>query len=151
MVFSGVLRLLQLTTFTKYIIKFEINFKELIISWKNSQEPCTFSCLFMTQKACKNGVVGHLCAHTLYAKLGQENLLRMVRWMRWHCHPDTGLEIRAPVVWSRARSLGHRSLDNIKYLQVSEELHFVSLKLECQKRDEPAIFIAIIMDTMTHL
>ena len=35
MVFSGVSRLLQLTTITKYyIIKFEINFKELIISWK---------------------------------------------------------------------------------------------------------------------
>ena len=55
MVFSGVSRLLQLTTITKYyIIKFKINFKELIISWKNSQEPCKLSCLFMTQKARMN-------------------------------------------------------------------------------------------------
>ena len=31
----------------------------------------------------------------LSAKLGQENILRMVRWMRWHCLPDTDLEIRS--------------------------------------------------------
>ena len=46
---------------------------------KKTQEPCTFSCLLMTQKAWMNGVVGHLCAHNLNAKLGQDNLLRMVR------------------------------------------------------------------------
>ena len=28
----------------------------------------------------------------IYAKLGHENLLRMVRWERWHCPPDTGFE-----------------------------------------------------------
>ena len=28
------------------------------------------------------------------APLGQENLLRIVRWIRWHCPPDTGLAIR---------------------------------------------------------
>ena len=39
------------------------------------------------------------------AKLGQENLLRMVRWLRWHCPPDTGFEIRALAVWGRARYL----------------------------------------------
>ena len=39
------------------------------------------------------------------AKLGQENLLRMVRWLRWHCPPDTGFEIRALAVWGRARHL----------------------------------------------
>ena len=110
MVFSEVSRLLQLTTITKYyIIKFEINFKELIISWKNSQ-------------ARMNGVAGHLCAYNLYAKLCQENILRMVRWMRWHCPPDTGLDIRSPVVWGRARSLGNRGSPYIKYLQGSEEL-----------------------------
>ena len=27
----------------------------------------------------------------------------MVRWLRWHCPPDTGFEIRAPAVWGRAR------------------------------------------------
>ena len=41
----------------------------------------------------------------IWAKLGQENLLRMVRWMRWHCPPDTGFEIRALAVWGRARYL----------------------------------------------
>ena len=35
----------------------------------------------------------------MYAKLGQENLLRMVRWMRWHCLLDTGFEIRALAIW----------------------------------------------------
>ena len=29
--------------------------------------------------------------------------MRMVRWLRWHCPPDTGLEIRALAVWGRAR------------------------------------------------
>ena len=29
----------------------------------------------------------------------------MVRWLRWHCPPDTGFEIRALVVWGRARYL----------------------------------------------
>ena len=29
----------------------------------------------------------------------------MVRWLRWHCPPDTGFEIRALVVWGRARHL----------------------------------------------
>ena len=41
-------------------------------------------------------------------KLGQENLLRMVRWIRWHCPPDTEFKIRALAVWGRARYfLGH--------------------------------------------
>ena len=29
----------------------------------------------------------------------------MVRWLRWHCPPDTGFEIRAVAVWGRARYL----------------------------------------------
>ena len=29
----------------------------------------------------------------------------MVKWLRWHCHPDTGFEIRALAVWGRARYL----------------------------------------------
>ena len=41
----------------------------------------------------------------IQAELGQENLLRMVRWLRWHCPPDTGLKIRALAVWGRARYL----------------------------------------------
>ena len=29
----------------------------------------------------------------------------MVRWLRWHCPPDTGFEIRALAVWGRERYL----------------------------------------------
>ena len=36
----------------------------------------------------------------------------MVRWLRWHCPPDTGFEIRALAVWGRAR-----------YLSVTETPH----------------------------
>ena len=36
----------------------------------------------------------------------------MVRWLRWHCPPDTGFEIRALEVWGRAR-----------YLSVTEAPH----------------------------
>ena len=41
----------------------------------------------------------------IQAKLGQENLLRRVRWVRWHCPTDTGFEIQALEVWGRARCL----------------------------------------------
>ena len=56
----------------------------------------------------KHGWMGLLAIFVhiiLYAKLCQENILRMVSW---HCPPDTGLEIRALVVWGRARPLGNR-------------------------------------------
>ena len=36
----------------------------------------------------------------------------MVRWLRWHCPPDTGFEIRALAVWDQAR-----------YLSVTEASH----------------------------
>ena len=36
----------------------------------------------------------------------------MVRWLRWHCPPDTGFEIRALAVWGQAR-----------YLSVTEAPH----------------------------
>ena len=35
-----------------------------------------------------------------------------MRWLRWHCPPDTGFEIRALAVWGRAR-----------YLSVTEAPH----------------------------
>ena len=51
----------------------------------------------------------------------------MVRWMRWHCHPDTGFEIRAPAVWGRARYLSVKEAPhNIESLRVS------GVKLVCQ-------------------
>ena len=51
----------------------------------------------------------------IQAKLGQENLLRMVRWVRWHCPPDTGFEIQTLKVWGGAR-----------YLSVTVRLSFTS-------------------------
>ena len=36
----------------------------------------------------------------------------MVRWLKWHCPPDTGFEIRTLAVWGRAR-----------YLSVTEAPH----------------------------
>ena len=36
----------------------------------------------------------------------------MMRWMRWHCPPDTGFEIGALAVWGRAR-----------YISVTEAPH----------------------------
>ena len=41
----------------------------------------------------------------IQAKLGQENLLRIVRWVRWHCPLDTGFEIQTLDVRGRARYL----------------------------------------------
>ena len=32
-------------------------------------------------------------------------ILRYFSWLRWHCPPDTGFEIRALAVWGRARYL----------------------------------------------
>ena len=61
----------------------------------------------------KNGVLGHLCAHIGWP--GQENLLRMVRWMRWHRPPDTGFEIRALAVWGRDATSRARRLPTIFY------------------------------------
>ena len=39
-------------------------------------------------------------------KLGQENILRIVKWMRWHCtkSSDTVFKIRALAFWGRARN-----------------------------------------------
>ena len=44
--------------------------------------------------------------------LRPENLLRMAKWVRWHCRPDTGFEIETLEVWGRAR-----------YLSVTEDPH----------------------------
>ena len=62
-----------------------------------------------------HGVLGHLYAHKSY-KLGEENLLRMVRWMTRHCPPDTGIEI----ILARARYLSVTEAPrNIESLRVS--------------------------------
>ena len=49
----------------------------------------------------------------------------MVRCMRWHCPPDTGIEIRALVVWGQARYLSvTKAPHNIESLRVSGEETF---------------------------
>ena len=58
------------------------------------------------------------------AQLGQKSLLRMVRWVRWHC--PGGL-------WPSTLPLDHLgSLHNIESSR-AEKKHFVSLKLEGQR------------------
>ena len=37
----------------------------------------------------------------------------MVRWLRWHCPPDTGFEIRPLAVWGRAPTSRSRRLPTI--------------------------------------
>ena len=47
----------------------------------------------------------------------------MVRWIRWHCPPDTWFEIRALEVWARYLSVTEAP-HNIESLRVSEEETF---------------------------
>ena len=47
----------------------------------------------------------------------------MVRWLRWHCPPDTGFEIRALAVWGRAR-----------YLSVTEAPHNTNFHTRMAKK-----------------
>ena len=53
----------------------------------------------------------------------------MVRWMRWHCPPDTGIEIRALAVWGRARYLSvTEAPHNTEFHTWMGKKHFLSLK-----------------------
>ena len=58
-----------------------------------------------------------------------ENLLRMVRWTRWHCPPYTAFKIRTLTVWGRARYFFHTILS---FYEWAETKHCVSLKLKGQ-------------------
>ena len=56
-----------------------------------------------------------------------------MRWMRWHCPSDTWFEIRALVVWGRARYLSVTEVPhNIETLQLAGKKHVISFKLEGQ-------------------
>ena len=66
--------------------------------WSDLLKRCFFSSLLQCTRV-------HFMKVLCCEKLGQESLLRMVRWMRWHCPSDIGFEIRAVVVWGRARYL----------------------------------------------
>ena len=53
------------------------------------------------------------------------NWARMVRWMRWHCPPNTRFKIRALAAWGRARYLSVTEVPhNIESLRVSGEETF---------------------------
>ena len=81
-----------------------------------------------------------LTLSTLYAKLGHENLLRMMRWVRGRRPPDTGFEIRALVIWGRARYLSViEAPDNNIYLRLSREETLFHWNLNSRAGDEPAI------------
>ena len=69
---------------------------------------------------------------SLSLSLCQENLLRIVRWMRWHCPPGTRFEILPLAVWGRAGYLSvTEAPHNIESLyEWAGKKHFVSLKLE---------------------
>ena len=67
----------------------------------------TIVCLLIHVKIKWIGLLGHLCAQE-----NQECILRMVRWVRWHCSSDTGYEIQTLDAWDRAR-----------YPSVTEALH----------------------------
>ena len=69
----------------------------------------------------------------MYAKLGQENLLSMVRWMRWHCPPDTGFEFEPSRSEAEHATSRSRRLPIILNLyEWAGKKQFVSLKLEYQ-------------------
>ena len=59
------------------------------------------------------------------AKLSRENLLRIARWMTWHCPPATGFGIQDLAVLARPRYLTAREAPrNIESSRVSgEETH----------------------------
>ena len=64
-----------------------------------------------------------LCTYRL--NLARRTFLRMVIWMRWHCPPDTGFEIRALAVWGRARYLSvTEAPHNTKFNTWMENKHF---------------------------
>ena len=68
----------------------------------------------------------------------------MVRWLRWHCPPDTGFEIRALAVWGRARYLSvTEAPHNTDFHTWMGKKHFLFLsnrrdREKCQDRDDPA-------------
>ena len=55
----------------------------------------------------------------------------MVKWMRWHCPPDTGYEIRTLAFWGRARYFSvTEAPHNINFLRWAGKKHFVSMNIE---------------------
>ena len=68
----------------------------------------------------------------------------MVRWIRWHCPPDTWFEIWAPAVWDWARFLSvTEDPHNIEPLRVNgEETLFFIWNLKARLSKQPAFSTA---------
>ena len=71
--------------------------------------------------------------------------LRIMRWIRWHCPPDTGFEIRTLAVWGRAHYLSvmedpglHTILTSDLYEWAGKKYAFL-WNLNARAGDEPAI------------
>ena len=61
--------------------------------------------------------------------------MRKVRWMKWHCPPDTGFEIRTLAIWGRARYLSVTGAPhNVDSLRVSREETFCFFETWMPKR-----------------
>ena len=74
----------------------------------------------------------------IQAILGQENLLRMVRWVRWHGPPDTGFYIQTLEVWGRARYLSATEAPhNTEFYEWIGKKHFLFLSNRRDRETNP--------------
>ena len=80
-----------------------------------------FQCFKNEMKWNELGFRPPLCTYRL--NWARRTHLRKVRWVRWHCPPDTGFEIRTLGVWGRVPTSRSRRLPTI--------LSFSSLKTYC--------------------
>ena len=72
-----------------------------------------------------------LLSTCIQAKLGQDKLLRMVRWVGWQCPPDTWFEILILEVWGRAH-----------YLSVTEAPHNTEFYGCSVDKEETFLFVS---------
>ena len=65
----------------------------------------------------------------------------MVRWIRWHCPPDTGFKIPAQPVWGRLRYLsGTEAPHNTESLRVSRKKAFLLWNLNARVGDDLRLY-----------
>ena len=85
--------------------------------------------------------MGLLAAFTqIQTKQSQENLLRIVRWIRWHCPSDTGFQIRALTVcgWTHYL-LATRS--NVACIRRSYYTHHTHTQSQREVRWSPSWYV----------
>ena len=62
----------------------------------------------------------------------------MVRWVRWHCPPDTGFEIRALAVWVRARYLSvTEAPNNAEFYEWMQKKRFGFVQIDKTEKRTP--------------